>query len=144
MCRYVGASLVPPLFSFCRRFLPLYHHQYTLIVPPSSCPRLVFQQLYSKSYRKIFEAVSCSFSRFCMTHLPRTRSRTRSRMQSLFPHVQSLSASCTTLDSLLSPSVVLIIIAVNCHHTFFSHAKVFNLVFATFFSVNPNASATAL
>jgi len=51
----LGASLLPPIFlsiytswpctTINRRFLTLYHHQYTLVVPPSSRPRPVFQQL---------------------------------------------------------------------------------------------------
>ena len=40
----LGASLLPPIFSFRIRLLSLYHHQYTLVVPPSSRPRPVFQQ----------------------------------------------------------------------------------------------------
>ena len=39
----LGTSLLPPIFSSCRRFFTPYHHQYTLILPSSSRPRLVFQ-----------------------------------------------------------------------------------------------------
>jgi len=41
----LGASSLPPIFPSCRHFSHLYHHQYTLVVPPSSHPRLVSQQV---------------------------------------------------------------------------------------------------
>ena len=44
----LGASLAPPFFPSYIRFLHLYHHQYTLVVPPSSRPRPVFQHCGSK------------------------------------------------------------------------------------------------
>ena len=42
-CLYM-ASLAPPFFPSYIHFLTLYHHQYTLVVPPSSRLRPVFQQ----------------------------------------------------------------------------------------------------